>query len=108
MEAACLDAALRGVRTSSGTVPAAFAHQVMKAQVARTRPMFDVARWLGASDAPRFLLVSHSSRLDYAHSTTKPAAGETLSTGRWFRAYFRAFVQLMHTVRVFKNIRRPY
>jgi hypothetical protein len=56
MEAACLDAALRGVRTSSGTVPVGFAHQVMKAQVARTRPMFDVARWMGASDVPPFFL----------------------------------------------------
>jgi hypothetical protein len=102
MEAACLDAALRGVSASSGAVPAGFAHQAVKMQVARTRPMFDVTRWLGASDAPRFLLAL-IPRPDYAHGTTEPTAGETLSTGRLFRAYFRAFVRLTHTVRMLQR-----
>jgi hypothetical protein len=64
--------------------------------------MFDVTRWLGASDASRFLLAL-IPRPDYAHGTTEPTAGETLSTGRLFRAYFRAFVRLTHTVRMLQR-----
>jgi hypothetical protein len=32
------------------------------------------------------------------HPTTIPAPGETLVTGAWFRAYFKAVVRLTHKV----------
>jgi hypothetical protein len=56
-----------------------------------------VARYAQPS-APACALCSQAAA-DYAHPTTAPATGETLATGGWFRAYFRAIIRLTHTVR---------